>query len=102
MKTKWFIVPCITILFSVSIVHISHGAEDWTHKDVWLKNERGGRITPSQNSTDPYSPRKTCGGCHAYSTITKGFHFQQGFDVISDSFDPGKPWITSPGMFGKW
>lgn len=72
------------------------------HRDVWMKNEYGERITPRENAEDPYSPRKTCGSCHAYSTITSGFHFQQGFDEMSDSYDPRKPWILSPGMYGKW
>lgn len=72
------------------------------HQDVWLKNEQGDRITQTLNRVDPYSPKKTCGACHAYSTITSGYHFQQGFDVMKDGYDPAKPWILSPGMFGAW
>ncbi len=75
---------------------------DWTHGDVWLKNGLGERIFPRQNQSDPYSPKKTCGICHGYATITKGYHFQQGFDVMSDRYDPGRPWVLSPGMYGKW
>ncbi len=74
---------------------------DWKHEDIWLKNEQGQRITPSRNSTDPYSPRKTCGTCHGYMTITSGTHFQQGFDEMKDGYDPKRPWILSPGTFGK-
>ncbi|MBN2284043.1 MAG: hypothetical protein JXO48_09155 [Deltaproteobacteria bacterium] len=74
----------------------------WKHRDVRLKNEHGEIITPERNDGDPYSPRRTCGGCHPYSTITSGFHFQQGFDEMSDSYNPRQPWILSPGMFGKW
>ena len=72
------------------------------HRDVWLKNEQGERITPEQSSFDAYSPKQTCGGCHPYSTITSGFHFQQGFDQMSDGYDSRRPWILSPGMYGKW
>jgi len=72
------------------------------HRDVWLKNEQGDRINPERNSADPYSPRKTCGGCHNYSMITAGYHFQQGFDRMSDRFDARRPWHLSPGMFGRW
>ncbi len=72
------------------------------HRDVWLKNEQGEKITPTENSKDPYSPRQTCGRCHPYSTITSGYHFQQGFDVMSDSYDTCRPWLLSPGMYGKW
>lgn len=53
------------------------------HQDVWLRNEAGEHITPILNSSDPYSPRRTCGGCHSYGTITRGGHFQQGFDQPS-------------------
>jgi hypothetical protein len=74
----------------------------WGHQDVWLKNEQGDRITSTQNSADPYSPRKTCGGCHNYMAITSGYHFQQGFDEMKDRYDDRRPWILSPGMFGKW
>lgn len=48
------------------------------HVDIWLRNEAGDRITPSDNAADPYSPRKTCGACHQYATITKGYHFRMG------------------------
>lgn len=74
---------------------------DWKHEDIWLKNEFGQRITPTRNSTDPYSPRKTCGTCHGYMTITSGTHFQQGFDEMRDGYDPRRPWVLSPGNFGK-
>jgi len=72
------------------------------HSDVWLRNEQGDRITATLNSVDPYSPKKTCGACHPYATITSGYHFQQGFDVMKDGYDAQKPWILSPGMFGGW
>lgn len=49
---------------------------DGRHVDVWLRNESGEKITPSDNASDPYSPRKTCGACHSYSTISRGNHFQ--------------------------
>lgn len=72
------------------------------HRDIWLKTSYGHKIMPDRNSTEPYSPRKTCGTCHGYSAITVGYHFQQGFTEISDAYDPIKPWIVSPGMYGKW
>ncbi len=73
-----------------------------SHQDVWLRNEQGDRITATLNRVDPYSPKKTCGACHPYSTITSGYHFQQGFDVMKDGYDPNQSWILSPGMFGAW
>ncbi|MDQ5986978.1 MAG: hypothetical protein CSYNP_02714 [Syntrophus sp. SKADARSKE-3] len=89
----------IVLLF---IAMICLPAMAWGHQDIWLKNEQGDIITPIQNSVDPYSPRKTCGGCHHYVTITSGYHFQQGFDEMKDHFDQKRPWNLSPGMFGKW
>ena len=62
-------------------------------------------ITPTENATVPYSPKQTCGTCHDYAEVTKGFHFQQGYDEMSDDYGVthGKaPFISSPGMVGKW
>ena len=73
-----------------------------SHQDIWLKNELGDRITPQENRADPYSPKKTCGACHGYATITRGYHFQQGFDAMSDRYDAKRPWLLSPGMYGNW
>ena len=53
-----------------------------------LKTEDGKIINPltGENADQPYSPRQTCGACHKYDEITKGYHFQQGWDKISDDF----------------
>lgn len=72
------------------------------HQDVWLKNELGDPITRQENRFDPYSPKQTCGICHGYATITQGYHFQQGFDELSDRFDARRPWVLSPGRYGRW
>jgi len=77
-------------------------APGWAHVDVPLKGYDGATLDPA-TSTAPYSPKNTCGVCHNYETITKGYHFQQGFDQgISDAFNAEKPWQLSPGMAGKW
>ena len=73
----------------------------WAHVDVPLVGYDGSRIDPA-TSTAPYSPKRTCGACHDYVKITSGYHFQQGFDKISDEYSASKPWILSPGMVGKW
>ncbi len=69
-----------------------------------LKTEDGKIINPltGENADQPYSPRQTCGACHNYDEITKGFHFQQGWDRIKDDFNPKKPWVLSDGMLGKF
>lgn len=68
-----------------------------------LKTEEGKIINPltGENADQPYSPRQTCGACHNYEEITKGFHFQQGWDKIRDDYSQDKPWVLSDGMSGK-
>lgn len=69
----------------------------------YLRNSEGEIINPltGENSDQPFSTKGTCGACHDYGAITKGFHFQQGWEKISDSFDTQKPWVLSDGMMGK-
>lgn len=45
-----------------------------------LRTENGEIINPrtGENATLPYSPKQTCGQCHDYDLITRGFHFTQG------------------------
>jgi hypothetical protein len=68
-----------------------------------LKTEDGLIINPltGENADQPYSTRQTCGACHNYDQITKGYHFQQGWDRIRDDFKKEKPWVLSDGMMGK-
>ena len=71
-----------------------------------LKTEDGKIINPltGENADQPYSPRQTCGACHNYDEITKGYHFQQGWDRISDDYGlkKNRPWVLSDGMLGKF
>ena len=72
---------------------------------IVLRDATGNPIP--QGSTTPYSPERTCGGCHDVSVVTRGYHFQQGRTdasnniVVSDTFNPTKPWLLSAGMYGK-
>jgi len=69
-----------------------------------LKTDDGKIINPltGENADQPYSTRQTCGACHDYAKITKGYHFQQGWDRIKDGFNKTKPWVLSDGMMGKF
>jgi len=75
------------------------------HPKVILKGFEGRELTPESKA--PYSPKKTCGACHDYDQITKGYHFQQGRTDgtgkirISDAYDQKYPWNLSSGMYGK-
>ncbi len=71
------------------------------HENVVLRGYDNQAIDPA-TSNEPYSPKNTCGSCHGYDTITSAYHFQQGFDVVADNYNPDKPWVKSPGMYGKW
>jgi len=72
-----------------------------TGGDVVLRDVAGNPL--SVGSTEPYSPRQTCGACHDYPTVTKGYHFQQGWDELYDGEEKAeKPWVHGPGMAGKW
>jgi hypothetical protein len=70
----------------------------------FLKTDDGKIINPltGENADQPYSTRQTCGACHNYDQITKGYHFQQGWDRIKDNFSKKKPWVLSDGMMGKF
>ncbi|MBN1614026.1 MAG: hypothetical protein JW950_06125 [Deltaproteobacteria bacterium] len=103
MNSKGYAVILVLVILGAVLPYWSQSTDaSRGHPDVWLKNEQGNRIAPGRNSVDPYSPRRSCGGCHGYMTITSGYHFQQGFDRISDRYDLRRPWILSPGMYGNW
>jgi hypothetical protein len=95
----------VTLFFSVLDPFPIH-SQDSPHEKLILKGYDGSPLT--FESKIPYSPKKTCGGCHDYSLITNGYHFQQGRTdgagkiIISDTFDPKYPWNLSSGMYGKY
>lgn len=72
---------------------------------IVLRDAAGNTI--ARGSTTPFSPEQTCGSCHDTAVITRGYHFQQGRTgpdnnlLVSDSYNPQKPWLLSPGMYGK-
>ncbi len=104
-KIVIFLLTISVILFFSLLYPGSIPSQDSFHKAIILKGFDGNALTVE--SKIPYSPRKTCGGCHDYDQITNGYHFQQGRTdgagkiVISDTFDPRYPWNLSSGMYGK-
>jgi len=82
---------------------VGSSSETFTHPPVALRDEAGKTVNPQDADAKPYSPRKTCGGCHPYDTITKAYHFQMGAEVMSDDWgakNRNRPWIQSPGQNG--
>jgi len=71
----------------------------------FLRDEKGNIINPVKgiNASVPYSPKQTCGasGCHDYSKITKGFHFQQGAnEEVPPEMQERYTWVSHPGNYG--
>ena len=73
---------------------------------IFLRDENGNIIDPVSgvNVDVPYSPKQTCGECHDYEKITKGYHFLQGKgEKMGKNFQQTYPWCTSPGQYGgRW
>jgi hypothetical protein len=96
----------IFVALSLSLFYpISIPSQNSFHKKIILNGFDGNPLT--LDSKMPYSPKKTCGGCHDYDQITLGYHFQQGRTdgtgkiLINDTFDPKYSWSLSSGMYGK-
>ena len=100
-----FVILAFGLLFSL-LYPTSILSQGSVHKRIILKGFDGNPLT--LESKAPYSPKRTCGECHDYNQITNGYHFQQGRTdgtgkvVISDTFDPQRPWDLSSGMYGKY
>jgi len=61
-----------------------------------LYNEQGcqtqDKIFPDDEPLLPFSMRQTCGTCHSYDIINKGWHFNAA-DPNAPSGRPGQPWL---------
>ena len=76
------------------------------HPAIFLMDKDYEEINPvtGDNADKPFSTAATCGTCHDYEEITGGYHFQMGWDKVSDDFGvaEGRPWMIGEGMMGKW
>lgn len=63
------------------------------------EGQQGGKIYPDDEILLPFSMRWTCGGCHSYGLISKGWHFNANDPNISPG-RPGQPWILSDARTG--
>lgn len=69
----------------------------------YLYDEDGNIIDPVNNinADKPYSPKQTCGKCHDYDKITRGYHFQQGKDeAATGTYAERYQWASTPGNYG--
>jgi len=68
-----------------------------------LVDEDGDVINPvaDVNADKAYSPRQTCGACHDYDKITRGYHFTQGAGEQPTADQQARcAWALSPGNYG--
>jgi hypothetical protein len=98
---RW-IGPLSAVLALVVVLGWSGEARAGHPSPIVLRDATGNAIVPTTDVT-PYSPKQTCGGCHAYyDEITKAYHFQLGRDEIAGWASTEQPWTVSPGMYGRW
>jgi thiosulfate reductase cytochrome b subunit len=72
------------------------------HPTFALLDESGANVL---ESGAPVSPMQTCGQCHDAGFIAShSFHADLGLSDFSAPGDTasGRPWDTSPGLFGRW
>lgn len=64
-----------------------------------LYDHAGKAIDPRDPEAPPYSPKMTCGKCHAYGEIACGWHFSAGKPEVHAG-RPGEPWILADARLG--
>jgi len=61
--------------------------------------EKGFKIAGDDDILLPFSTRWTCGACHSYATVSKGWHFN-AVDANAAPGRPGQPWILVDASTG--
>ena len=64
-----------------------------------LLDEDGGKIAPDDKPLLPFSMSRTCGACHSYNVISRGWHFNAPDPNVLPG-RPGQPWILVDAMTG--
>jgi len=59
---------------------------------IKLFDEQGNPVSPGDQLVQPFSARQTCGKCHSYEVIRRGWHFNAP-DANVVPGRPGQPWI---------
>jgi hypothetical protein len=57
------------------------------------KGEKGDKIDPAKANQLPFSARFTCGECHSYASVAKGWHFNS-VDSNVPSGRTSEPWVA--------
>jgi len=69
---------------------------------ITLHDEEGATIGAEDEPVQPFSTRQTCGRCHNYKAISKGWHFNAADpNCPSEQHGrPGQPWIFADASIG--
>lgn len=76
--------------------HKSGSRSNAVHR-IGLLNEEGDKISLDDDPLLPFSTKQTCGKCHNYETINKGWHFNAADENIPAG-RPGQPWILTDAV----
>jgi len=67
---------------------------------ITLLDEDGSPVVPTADGESlPFSERNTCGQCHNYAAVAKGWHFN-AMDASVPPGRPGEPWILTDPRTG--
>jgi len=80
----------------------SDGSRAYSVHLIPLLTDEGEKIAPDDDPLLPFSTTKTCGDCHSYAMITKGWHFNAADPnlTIEQHGRPGQPWILADARTG--
>lgn len=104
MTKKGFLIACIFMLFFAMDCAVWAEAEDGFLGDQFdgtrtesvhlipLYNSHDEKISLDDDPLMPFSTKQTCGKCHDYEKISKGWHFNS-MDPNVEAGKAGQPWI---------
>ncbi len=76
----------------------THSRARYVHK-INLYDANDSLISPNDSSPGVYSPSQTCGKCHTYSSVSKGWHFNAGHGIAPQG-RPAQAWILTDEQTG--
>lgn len=62
---------------------------------IELLDETGVQIRAGSEKPQPFSIRQTCGKCHDYEAIARGWHFSPSSESDESARRPGEPWVLT-------
>ena len=88
----WLFLPAFAGTEQKKIGDVSDGSLTPAVHIIGLFDEEGDKISPDVEPVLPFSMRQTCGDCHSYRIISRGWHFN-AVDVNAVPGRKGQPWI---------